>query len=380
MNNVYFRNSRHWLNVYATLLSKDEKERKTIKLSRKNRDADRDYVVEFDSDKYDHLYFHSSMEEKKKTSKIFVGNSTIGIEYKRNKKLKRNLTYLYSKDDKVTGRVDTYTFKDEVNLSYREDMEKKVHVFVPSSYEGNEEYDLLYFFDAQNQFGCAGKYTTKNDPYGGWQLDVALNSVYNQYGKKIIVVAIENADLYRSEELFMNPNTFGELSSLAKGDIPEEVFRKGSLDNLSTFMLETVHPFIKQKYKVKEDNIGIGGSSMGGIAAFYVSLKELGFYKYCLSYSPAYGLYEMSAYEKYFKTINFKKNKKKLPKIHIYCGGNEPLEKQLLVASKLMKETLIKYGYDENLIYETFDENKIHNEEAWRLILLDSFSYLLDLK
>ena len=134
MNNIYFRNSRHWLNVYATLLSKDEKERKTIKLLRKDRDEDKDYVLEFDNTKYDHVYFHNSLNEKKKTSKIFVGNSTLGFEFKYNRSQKRGLTYLYSKDDKVTGKVDTYVFKDEANLSYREDQEKRVHVFVPSSY------------------------------------------------------------------------------------------------------------------------------------------------------------------------------------------------------------------------------------------------------
>lgn len=380
MNNIYFRNSKHWFKVYATMLSKDEKEKMTIRLERKNRDEEKDYVLEFDNSKYDHVYFHNSLNEKKKTSKIFVGNSTIGCEYKHNKSQKRPLTYLFSKDDKITGRVDTYTFKDETNLSYREDQEKKVNVFIPSSYEGNEEYDILYFFDAQNQFSPSLKYTTKNDPYGGWQLDVALNSIYHQYGKKIIVVGIENADKYRSEELFMDHNVFGELSSLAKRDIPEEEFRRGHLDELSTFIRETVHPFIKNKYKVKEDNIGIGGSSMGGIAGFYCSLKELGFYKYCLSYSPAYGLYEMSAYDKYFKKLNFKKNSKILPKLHIYCGGNDPLEKQLLVATQKMKELLVKHGYKEELIYETYDLDKVHNEEAWRLILLDSFNFLLDLK
>ena len=70
----------------------------------------------------------------------------------------------------------------------------------------------------------------------------------------------------------------------------------------------------------------------------------------------------------------------KLRCIHIYCGGNDPLEKQLLVSSKLMKSTLVKYGYKEELIYETYDEDKVHNEEAWRLILLDSFTFLLNLK
>ena len=46
-------------------------------------------------------------------------------------------------------------------------------------------------------------------------------------------------------------------------------FSVGYLDNLSDFMMNTLHSFVKEHYKVKEDNIGIGGSSMGGIAAFY---------------------------------------------------------------------------------------------------------------
>ena len=33
-----------------------------------------------------------------------------------------------------------------------------------------------------------------------------------------------------------------------------------------------------------------------------------------------------------------------------------------------------------NDYYETYDEDKVHNEEAWRLILLDSFTFLLNLK
>ena len=63
MNNIYFRNSKHWFKVYATMLSKDEKELKTIRLERKKRDEEKDYVLEFDNSKYDHVYFHNSLNE-----------------------------------------------------------------------------------------------------------------------------------------------------------------------------------------------------------------------------------------------------------------------------------------------------------------------------
>jgi S-formylglutathione hydrolase FrmB len=118
---------------------------------------------------------------------------------------------------------------------------------------------------------------------------------------------------------------------------------------------------------------------MGGIATLYCGLRELGFYKYLLSYSPAYGLYEMSAFEDYFKTKAFAENGDILPKIHIYCGLGDPLERLLLPSSKAMKDALVANGYDENKIYETYDDEKPHNEESWRLILPESLSFLLDL-
>ena len=202
---------------------------------------------------------------------------------------------------------------------------------------------------------------------------------YKKETEDIIVVGIDNADEYRSNELFMNPSTFGELSLLATA-IPEDDFSKGYLENLSEFMVKSLHPFIKEKYCVNDDNIGIGGSSMGGIASFYCALLELGFYSYVLSYSPAFGLYEMSAFENYFSSKDFALKAEILPRIHIYCGGGDPLEQMLLPSSKTMKSALERYGYPTNIVYETYDDEKPHNEESWRLVLYDSFTKLFDLK
>lgn len=275
----------------------------------------------------------------------------------------------------VTGYIDTFIIKDEKNLHYRADKSKKIHVFAPTSYNKEVPHEVLYFFDAQNLFSKAGDYTDKNDPYGGWKLDEALRDVYEKRGRNIIVVGMENADEYREKELFMAPEKFGKLSSLAT-DIGE-VFAEGYLDELIAFMIETLHPMIKAKYNIDETYVGIGGSSMGGIAAFYVALKELGFFQYVLSYSPAYGLYEMEAFESFFEKMDFMKNKDKLPKIHIYCGGGDELEEKLLVSAKVMKKTMVRWGYAEEKVLETYDISKPHNEEAWRGILKESLEYLL---
>ena len=312
-----------------------------------------------------------------KTSALYPGKVNLCAEYKYNKKLGCGLTYLCS-DIKTTGRVDNFIIKDEKNLAYRDDMCKKISVFVPASYDGATPHDILYFFDAQNLFCRAGEYTENGDPYGSWQLDLVLSEIHRQYGRNIIVVAIDNSDEYRSHELFMSPDEFGKLSSFAT-DIPDDNFSQGFLENLDDFMRETLHPIIKEKYSVSEENIGIGGSSMGGIAAFYCGLRKLGFYKYVLSYSPAFGLYEMSAFESFFEAKNFNSSDTLLPKIHIYCGEGDELERMLMLAACKMKETLVNYGYCADKIFETYDSEKPHNEESWRLILGESFTKLLDL-
>ena len=306
---------------------------------------------------------------------FYPGKLEIGVEYKLNTQMGEKLAYLSAPKTDLTGRVDNFVLTDDVNLAHRDDKSKKISVFVPNSYDEKTPHDILYFFDAQNLFSSAGYYTDNGDPYGSWQLDVVISALNKQYGKNIIVVGIDNADMYRSQELFMNPADFGTLSPLATA-IPEDDFSKGYLEGLSSFMVNTLHPFIKEKYCISEENIGIGGSSMGGIAAFYCGLHEMGFYKYLLSYSPAYGLYEMSAFDNWFKKICFANIQENLPKIHIYCGGGDMLEQMLLPSVKEMKPLLIKHGYDESKIFETYDNEKPHNEESWRLVLPESFSYL----
>lgn len=380
MANIFFRNSANWTQVYAVFFAPDGTKSELVRLE--NLDADEDYCVEFDPEKYESLMFAGTCEKEpdkeKETSKIFPGKLSLGVEYKWNESQNKYLTYLFKKEETEKGRVDTFVLADEQNLSYRQDKSKKIHVFVPSYYKEEEPSEILYFFDAQNLFAKALQYTDKNDPYGGWQLDVILDAIYRQYGRNILVVGMENADAYRELELFMNPKEFGQLAPLAT-DIPDEVFVEGHLDELSAFMMQTVHPFIKKKYNVDETHMGIGGSSMGGIAAFYCAMKDLGFFDYVLSYSPAYALYEMSAFENFFGKLFFENRADRLPKLHIYCGEGDELEKQLILSARKMKDTLTKHGYKKDLVCETYDLQKVHNEEAWRLVLGESFTKLLGL-
>lgn len=375
MKKLYFNNHEQWKKVSAVCSTADEIMGEVVEA--KETDSAGCYEIDFDNEKYRNIYFSGGIGRRTKT--VIPGAFSLHVEKRFSKEKNEDLTYLVSRNNFNLGRVENYTLIDEKNLSYRHDKSKKISIFVPYHYDGKTEYDILYFFDAQNLFSNSGEYTENGDPYGSWQLDIVLDELYMQYGKKIIVVGIDNADEYRSRELFMNPANFGTLAPLATS-IPNDNFSVGYLDNLSDFMMNTLHSFVKEHYKVKEDNIGVGGSSMGGIAAFYCGMKELGFYKYILAYSPAFGLYTKSSYDNYFSQKNFKENQDKLPKVHIYCGEGDPLEKKLLPSARGMSWHLAKNGYNKDIIYATFDGKKPHNEESWRLILPESFTLLFDLE
>lgn len=235
----------------------------------------------------------------------------------------------------------------------------------------------MYFFDAQNLFCNAGYYTDNGDPYGSWQLDILLNEIYAQLGRRIIAVGIDNADRYRDQELFIEREGFGELTELAYSE-PVEDYSHGYIDGLSEFIRSTLHPYIKSRYNIDDGDIGIGGSSMGGIASFYCGMRELGFYRYILSYSPAFALYPEEAYERYFKSIRLSERRDDQPYINIYCGGGDLLERSLLPAARAMKDLLVRNGYDESRISEIYAPSKPHNERSWRSVLPHSLAVLLD--
>lgn len=308
------------------------------------------------------------------TGKVFPGELALTVDYKKIPSYPTPLTFLCAGED--TGHVDTYVLQDEENLRYRPECSKKINVFVPKDYDGSRPYRLLYCFDAQNLFSRAGDYTQNADPYGGWQLDIVLQALKEQYGKEILVVAIDNSDLLRMSELFPDLRGYGPISELAKAE--QEHYLVGAhLDDLADFMRKTVHPLILEKYNVDETGMGICGSSMGGLAGLYCALRDLGVYDYVISYSPAYGLYEESAWYGWLKTLDLQNRPQ--PKLHIFCGGADPLEQELEKTARRMKTILTDCGYDGDKIYETYDPDKKHNEESWRLILAESFTRLFDL-
>ena len=261
--------------------------------------------------------------------------------------------------------------KDEKNLFFREDKSKKIDIIVPKNYDKNKSYGLLLMFDGQNLYdkeNC-GDYTDKNDPYGSWQVDVSMSMLAKNKDLEFIVVGIEHTDILRTNEL-ITPASFGQLKD---DGLIQECEKEGYIDYLDSFINETLLPYIYNKYNIDKQNIGISGSSMGGLGCHYIGLKNLGKYHFILCYTPASALIEDCAWDKFYKKLDLTNNQEKLPIFYFFQGKNDDLEKLLYLGNCNLTNLMIKNGYDTRLIKTYIEESAMHNEVAWRY----AFNYMI---
>lgn len=271
-------------------------------------------------------------------------------------------------DSENYGKVRYVTLKDTKNLDYIANCTKKISIYTPTGYSTDKKYGVLYMFDGQNLYSCAnGAQTVQNS----WAVDIAVTNLVKNGKDGIIIVAIDNADGHRDAELTMSQN-FGTLTSLAYN----QDFYNGKLDELGDFIKETVMPYVSTNYAVdtSREKTGIAGSSSGGLASYYLGLRDNDLYGYIGAFSPANGLFENKEWLHFYSNKDFSEGK---PKIYVYCGVNDGnLEDMLAPATKHIKD-LTLYGFDADSITENYCDGATHNETYWRTAFIDFLDKML---
>ena len=145
---------------------------------------------------------------------------------------------------------------------------RTIHVYLPPEYEeGTGSYPVLYMQDGQNLFDPA------QAAFGvEWEAGKTADRLIAEGAMEpLIIVGIENT-AQRGEE-YAPP--FGA--------------EPGRSDEYGRFLLEELKPFIDEEYRTRRDRdaTGIGGSSMGGLAALSVVIGEPEAFGHCASFSPS---------------------------------------------------------------------------------------------
>ncbi|MEM7550803.1 MAG: alpha/beta hydrolase-fold protein [Bacteroidota bacterium] len=178
------------------------------------------------------------------------------------------------------------------------DAERKISVLLPYDYhETRKYYPVLYLQDGQNLFNPSA-------PFGDWAIDKSLSKLAEEGCKDLIIVAIDHGEDERIKEYLPYDH--------AK-------FGKGQGRVYIDFLKEKLIPHVNKNYRVLSDyaNMGIGGSSMGGLISLYAGLTEPNVFGKMMIFSPSLWLSQ-----KIFHDAN---GLVPLPKskVYLYGGGRE---------------------------------------------------------
>ena len=356
---IIIENKLKWKNIFIVYLNKNNKYIKKEELKFENK------ILELDIDlnKIGFIYFTNN---KIKTDKIILSEAIYKLILRYNKKTNRYDVLLDNQEN--YGYIETYKLKDIANLPLTK--QKTINVLLPNAYSNEKEYGLILLLDGQNMFSIPniGKYTKKNDPYGGWQADVTLSSIKKLYNKEYIAVGIETTGVERIYELLPSKD-LGKLREEAK-PLLQDAVDNGLLEKTTEFIMTTVLDFIKSKYNIN-DNIGVCGSSAGGIAAHYIGMKYHNIFKFVLSLSPCQGFFIKEDLDIFHNNIDYNSN---LPIYFYYTGAKGQLEKWIYLSNMTLIDDMISLGYDKDKFISYINKKSDHNEIAWRY----AFNYALN--
>jgi len=253
-------------------------------------------------------------------------------------------------DDFVVPQVNTASSHVHIldTMFYMPELKRtrRIWLYLPQDYATTKKrYPVMYLQDGQNLFD------ERTTAFGSeWGVDECLDSLIAKGKPACIVVGIDNGGATRMNEYNPYEFTMGDSAS-ATSFTPEG-------EQYLDFLTHTLKPFIDKKYRTltAKENTIIAGSSMGGLIAYYATLRYPEVYGKAGIFSPAFWTAPK------IKTFTDSVASKINAKFFFYIGAKEGDR-----FVKDMNEVAEKLGGNSNtMIYSVIDEDGEHKENAWR--------------
>lgn len=352
--NIYFTNSKSWPEVYFYFYNSKTGEEcsawpgeKTVFFA-KDREGKDIHRYNVDVSKFDRVIFNNG--DGKQTLETPISKASSAF-YPASGKGKNIAPSNYGYLDNATGTIET------IYLNYAANYDKKIWIWTPADYYENPDklYKTVYVMDGQNLFSFDHK-----DGYGSWCTTEAVESLMTNGGEGIIVVGIDNGNAKRDSEL--TPDLGDVIPSYASN------FSNRTGEEFSQFVVDKVMPYIQMNYRSStnaEDNM-IAGASSGGLESFYIGMENMDKFGNIGALSPAFMLFDEEVWDTYLSKFDL--TSEDMPRVYIYNGNGDSLEKELYGAAVLLYDNLKSNGYDEDKITFVGMDSAKHNEIYWRLI------------
>ena len=246
--------------------------------------------------------------------------------------------------------------------------ERYIRVWLPPNYDfenKNKRFPTIYFSDGQN---LVDSYLSA---YGEWKFDKVVNKLLKHDGVSCIAVGIDCPKIPRERCNELNP-PYPVRSIYARKEGPNHPFADKYID----YIRFNLKPLIDSLFYTKTDkeNTGIGGSSMGGIMAFYAYMYAPETFGFSLSFSPAFFLYSKISWQKVMDKYDL--NPEKQGKVYLYVGGKN-FEEVFVKPTFNTFNFLRKRGFEHDQVRMKYVSNNEHNEKAWAEELYDALRFWL---
>ena len=252
-------------------------------------------------------------------------------------------------------------------LPFSKENKRMVRVWLPEDYDfsnPDKRFPVIYFADGQN---LVDKYLSA---FGEWELDKTTHKLMKEGIQSFIAVGIDcpKDPLERTKELCPPYPPQKKIFKQEGGKF------KSYANKYVDFIANELKPYIDSLFFTDSDNTAVGGSSMGGIMAFYAYIYRPDVFRFSLSFSPAFFFYKKNDWYHILDEHELDPNKN--GKLFLYCGGKE-FEKIFLKPTFNTYEYLLKRGFDNNQLALLVDTNQIHNEKAWATYLIEALKFWL---
>lgn len=237
-----------------------------------------------------------------------------------------------------------------------EDQKRLVRIYLPSNYDSSSNLPVIYMMDGKNLFD---KYTSF---VGEWGVDEIIEERIKENKRSYIVVGIDSAksDFGRVKEMLPSSNNLTSVD-----DIPSNISATGI--TLGEYIVNVLKPRVDEMFKTNKEESYIGGSSMGGLFAFYMGQKYSSIFKGSLCFSPAFCLYQEDKFKEEIKSLKVSNHK-----VYLLVGDIE-YENQFVSLTKFT------YDYFKHMSYHNVkyvhDLKGEHNENFWNKYVRDCLEF-----
>ena len=272
---------------------------------------------------------------------------------------------LYTKEPNDIHYGKLYTMEVELPILYSK--KRTIRLYIPEDFDPNKKYPVIFMADGQN---IVDKYTSA---FGAWSVDVHEHNLIKEGKRSFIVVGIDCPvnPIHRALEYSF---PFIPISTKETGDYNKENLEFESHLLYKYIALELL-PLVRKHLPIseKKEDIGTGGSSMGGVFSTSLLTSYPDIFGFALIFSPGYFLYPKDLMRKYIDEHFPKLNNHRL----YFYTGTVGFEARFVEETRSTYDYLLEKGFNKENIKLVIDQKSTHNEEAWSKHFEDAIIFLI---